>query len=160
VWDSSSDPYRRGQFGDGGLFCHRGLSPFRGASAVDVAAISTTGCALGVNHVVMNIRSIDESRQIWTAVVGQRLVGGNMRTLVVISMALAVELAASNTCVAQVIVKQEPMEGQLRTGVTVLVDDGTCGRGKIKLITSTGGDVMKGLPQRTRTCIPSQAANH
>jgi hypothetical protein len=91
--------------------------------------------------------------------VGQRLVGGNMRTLVVGSMALAVVLAASNTCIAQVIVKQEPMEGQLRTGVTVLVDDGSCGRGKIKLITSTGGDVMKGLPQRTRTCISSQAAS-
>jgi hypothetical protein len=63
---------------------------------------------------------------------------------------------------AQVIIKQEPMEGTLRTGATVLVDDGTCGAGKIKLITSTGGNgnELKGLPPRTRTCIPRQSVMH
>jgi hypothetical protein len=50
------------------------------------------------------------------------------------------------------------MEGTLRTGATVLVDDGSCGAGKIKLITSTGGNgnELKGLPPRTRSCVPRQ----
>jgi hypothetical protein len=75
------------------------------------------------------------------------------------SIALTVALAASGICSAQVVVKMEPMEGQLRTGAAVLVDDGTCGKGKIKLITATGGNgnEIKGLPPRTRTCIPRQA---
>jgi Family of unknown function (DUF6719) len=83
-----------------------------------------------------------------------------MRTLITGSVALAAVLAASGMCAAQVVVKQEPMEGQLRTGATVLVDDGTCGQGKIKLITATGGNgnEIQGLPPRTRTCIPRQAA--
>ena len=82
-----------------------------------------------------------------------------MRTLIAGSIALTVALAASGICSAQVVVKMEPMEGQLRTGATVLVDDGTCGKGKIKLITATGGNgnEIKGLPPRTRTCIPRQA---
>lgn len=83
-----------------------------------------------------------------------------MRTLVAGSIALTLVLAAGGICSAQVVVKQEPMEGQLRTGATVLVDDGTCGQGKIKLITATGGNgnELKGLPPRSRTCIPRQAA--
>jgi hypothetical protein len=82
-----------------------------------------------------------------------------MRTFIAGSLALAVALAASGICGAQVVVKMEPMEGQLRTGATVLVDDGTCGKGKIKLITATGGNgnEIKGLPPRTRTCVPRQA---
>ena len=82
-----------------------------------------------------------------------------MRTLIAGWMALTVALAASGICSAQVVVKMEPMEGQLRTGATVLVDDGTCGKGKIKLITATGGNgnEIKGLPPRTRTCVPRQA---
>jgi hypothetical protein len=82
-----------------------------------------------------------------------------MRTLIAGSAALTVALAGSGVCSAQVVVKMEPMEGQLRTGATVLVDDGTCGKGKIKLITSTGGNgnEIKGLPPRTRTCVPRQA---
>ena len=82
-----------------------------------------------------------------------------MRTLITGSLALAAILAANGPCVAQVVVKQEPMEGQLRTGATVLVDDGTCGQGKIKLITATGGNgnEKQGLPPRTRSCIPRQA---
>ena len=82
-----------------------------------------------------------------------------MRTLIAGWMALTVAFAASGICSAQVVVKMEPMEGQLRTGATVLVDDGTCGKGKIKLITATGGNgnEIKGLPPRTRTCVPRQA---
>ena len=82
-----------------------------------------------------------------------------MRTLVAGSIALTVVLGAGGICSAQVVVKQEPMEGQLRTGATVLVDDGSCGRGKIKLITATGGNgnELQGLPPRSRTCIPRQA---
>ena len=82
-----------------------------------------------------------------------------MRTLVTGSIALTVLLGAGGICSAQVVVKQEPMEGQLRTGATVLVDDGTCGAGKIKLITATGGNgnEIKGLPPRSRTCVPRQA---
>ena len=82
-----------------------------------------------------------------------------MRTLVTCSGALTLVLAASGICSAQVIVKQEPMEGQLRTGATVLVDDGTCGKGKIKLITATGGNgnELQGLPPRSRTCVARQA---
>jgi hypothetical protein len=88
-----------------------------------------------------------------------RQTGGDMRTLVTGSMALTVVLAASGICSAQVVVKKEPMEGQLRTGATVLVDDGTCGQGKIKLITATGGNgnEIKGLPPRSRTCVSRQA---
>jgi hypothetical protein len=81
-----------------------------------------------------------------------------MRTLVTGSTALSVVLAAGGICSAQVVAKQEP--GQLMTGATVLVDDGTCSKGKIKLVTATGGNgnELKGLPQRTRTCVPRQAA--
>jgi hypothetical protein len=89
-----------------------------------------------------------------------RHTGGDMRTLIAGSIALIAVLAAGGVCSAQVVVKKEPMEGQLRTGATVLVDDGTCGQGKIKLITATGGNgnEIVGLPPRSRTCVPRQAA--
>lgn len=82
-----------------------------------------------------------------------------MRMLVVGTIAFAAVLGASGICAAQVVVKQEPMEGQLRTGATVQVDDGTCGQGKIKLISATGGNgnEIQGLPPRTRTCVPRRA---
>ena len=82
-----------------------------------------------------------------------------MRALVTGSIALTIVLAAGGICRAQVIAKQEPMEGQLRTGATVFVDDGTCGKGKIKLITATGGNGNEraGLPPRTTTCVPRRA---
>ena len=83
-----------------------------------------------------------------------------MKTLIAGSIALTLSLAVSGVGSGQVDVKQEPMEGQLRTGATVLVDDGTCAKGKIKLITATGGNGNEraGLPPRTRTCVPRQAA--
>jgi hypothetical protein len=82
-----------------------------------------------------------------------------MRTIAAGSIALTLVLAAGGICSAQVVVKQEPMEGQLRTGATVLVDDGSCGQGKIKLITATGGNgnELKGLPPRSTTCVARQA---
>ncbi len=84
-----------------------------------------------------------------------------MPKLVAGSIAL-IAVFAAGICSAQVVVKQEPMEGTLRTGATVLVDDGSCGAGKIKLITSTGGNgnELKGLPPRTRTCVPRQTVLH
>jgi uncharacterized caspase-like protein len=48
------------------------------------------------------------------------------------------------------LLKREPAIGQLPTGATVLVDDGTCPRGKIKKV--VGGDVATRKP-RIRTCI-------
>ena len=84
---------------------------------------------------------------------------GSMGRLAAASLIVVLTSSISG---AQVIIKQEPMEGTLRTGAAVLVDDGTCGAGKIKLITSTGGNgnELKGLPPRTRTCIPRQSVMH
>ena len=42
----------------------------------------------------------------------------------------------------------------MRNGATVLVDDGTCGKGKIKLVTVTHGNAMPGAPLRSEKCIP------
>jgi hypothetical protein len=75
-----------------------------------------------------------------------------MRTLITGSAALAAVLAASGMCVAQVVVKHEPLD--MRNGATVLVDDGTCGKGKIKLVTVTHGNAMPGAPVREAKCIP------
>ena len=75
-----------------------------------------------------------------------------MRTIVG-SAALAVLLAASSFCKAETVVKQEPFEGQMLPGAVILVDDGTCGKGKIKEV--TGGEVGAMNPRpRTRRCIP------
>jgi hypothetical protein len=61
-------------------------------------------------------------------------------------------VAASGVCSAQVVVKQEPLD--MRNGATVLVDDGTCGKGKIKLVTVTHGNAMPGAPLREAKRIP------
>ena len=84
-----------------------------------------------------------------------------MGKLIAGSVAL-IAVFAAGVCDAQVVVKREPMEGTLRTGATVLVDDGTCGAGKIKLISSTGGNgnELKGLPPRTRTCVARKTVLH
>jgi hypothetical protein len=68
------------------------------------------------------------------------------------SVALAALLSASGMCAAQVVVKQEPLD--MRNGATVMVDDGTCGKGKIKLVTVTHGNAMPGAPSREAKCIP------
>ena len=75
-----------------------------------------------------------------------------MKTIVG-SAALALFLAASGACNAQTVVKQEPFEGNMVPGSVILVDDGTCGKGKIKQV--TGGEVGAMNPRpRTRKCIP------
>jgi hypothetical protein len=66
--------------------------------------------------------------------------------------ALAFLLAAISSN-AQVVVKQEPLDGKMVPGGIVLVDDGTCGKGKIKEV--TGGEIGAMNPRpRTRRCIP------
>jgi hypothetical protein len=66
--------------------------------------------------------------------------------------ALAYLLAAGGSSDAQV-VKQEPFEGQMVPGAVILVDDGTCGKGKIKQV--TGGEIEAMDPRpRSRKCIP------
>jgi hypothetical protein len=67
--------------------------------------------------------------------------------------ALACLLAASGPCNAQPVVKQEPFDGKMLPGAVVLVDDGSCGKGRIKEV--TGGEVGAMDPRpRTRRCIP------
>jgi hypothetical protein len=57
---------------------------------------------------------------------------------------------------AQMVVKQEPFDGQMVPGQVILVDDGTCGRGRIKQV--TGGEIGAMNPRpRTRTCVPKAA---
>ena len=64
---------------------------------------------------------------------------------------LACLLAAGSSSNAQV-VKQEPFEGKMVPGAVVLVDDGSCGKGKIKEV--TGGEIGAMDPRpRTRKCI-------
>ena len=72
---------------------------------------------------------------------------------VVGSVALALLLALGGACGAQTVVKQEPWEGKMEPGQVILVDDGTCGKGKIKEV--TGGELGAMNPRpRTRKCIP------
>jgi hypothetical protein len=68
------------------------------------------------------------------------------------SAVLALLLAAPAICNAQVL-KSEPAAGALASGVVVLVDDGTCGKGKIKQV--TGGNNMNGGTggDRQKKCI-------
>jgi hypothetical protein len=70
---------------------------------------------------------------------------------------IAALLLAAGPVLAQQALKSEPLPGQLGSGETVLVDDGTCGPGKIKQITGGsdkdrvgGGQSGK---QRSRKCI-------
>ena len=54
------------------------------------------------------------------------------------------------------ILKQEPPMGGLREGQTVLVDDGTCPKGEIKLVTGGNHKQVGGTKdiRRTTSCIP------
>jgi hypothetical protein len=53
------------------------------------------------------------------------------------------------------VVKQEPFDGQMVPGAAILVDDGMCGKGKIKQV--TGGELGAMNPSpRTRKCIPKE----
>ena len=75
-----------------------------------------------------------------------------MKTLITGLAALILFVAASGAGNAQVVVKQQPLD--MRNGATVLVDDGSCGKGKIKLVTVTHGNAMPGVPARAEKCIP------
>ena len=65
---------------------------------------------------------------------------------------LALLGAASSSSNAQVL-KQEPLEGKMVPGSVLLVDDGTCGKGKFKQVTGGETGAMNPRP-RTRKCIP------
>ena len=67
----------------------------------------------------------------------------------------ALVLLVVNTSHAQV-VKQEPFEGKMVPGSIILVDDGSCGKGKIKQVTGGETDAMNPRP-RIRKCIPKNA---
>jgi hypothetical protein len=67
-------------------------------------------------------------------------------------------VAMSPAAFGQNVVKQEPGPGLLGCGATVLVDDGTCGKGKIKQV--TGGCNMNAAASssgagagRQRKCV-------
>jgi hypothetical protein len=77
--------------------------------------------------------------------------GGNMRTTIGLAT-LALFLASNGICNAQVTVKQEPI--YLLQGTSVLVDDSTCGPGKIKLVTAGNWNPMFGNENRVKKCIP------
>lgn len=50
------------------------------------------------------------------------------------------------------VVKQEPFIGMMSPGAIILVDDGTCGKGRIKEV--TGGEVAPAIERpRTRRCV-------
>jgi hypothetical protein len=71
-----------------------------------------------------------------------------------IAIALAIVVLASASR-AQSVVKTEPPMGAMREGETVLVDDGTCPKGKIKLVVG-GNHVKAGGTKnivRTRSCV-------
>ena len=78
-----------------------------------------------------------------------------MKTLSIVGV-LAISGGAA---LSQEILKREPPRGVLKTGTTVLVDDGSCPRGQIKQVTGGtlgsggtrgGGGVAQG---RERRCI-------
>ena len=73
------------------------------------------------------------------------------QTLLKTATVLLLLVVAGDICNAQVVVKQEPLD--MRNGATVLVDDGTCGKGKIKLVTVTHGNAISGAPLREAKCI-------
>lgn len=71
-----------------------------------------------------------------------------------IVLALTV-LAVTNSALSARTVQQEPVMGGMREGERVLVDDGSCGPGKIKEVIG-GNHVKAGGTQhieRTRRCI-------
>ena len=79
-----------------------------------------------------------------------------MKSLMCSSMVLGLLLAASGACNAVEVLKQKPPKGAYAPGEKFLVDDGTCGRGKIKEVTI--GDwsyhMDAGMvPPRQRRCV-------
>lgn len=75
-----------------------------------------------------------------------------MKMLMTLLAASILVAAARGSCNAQVVVKKEPLD--MRNGATVLVDDGTCGKGMLKRVTVTHGNPMSGAPLRAIKCVP------
>ena len=79
-----------------------------------------------------------------------------MKSLTRLSMALVLLLAVCGVCNAVEVLKQEPPLGSAAPGEKFLVDDGSCGRGKIKEVTigqwSYHMDASM-TPPRQRRCI-------
>jgi hypothetical protein len=73
----------------------------------------------------------------------------------IIGTAVILFVGACGICDAQVVVKQEPLD--MRNGATVLVDDGTCGKGKIKLVTVTHGNAMPGALRARQNAFRDEA---
>ena len=70
----------------------------------------------------------------------------------IVALAALATLLAAGSSDAQV-VKQEPFDGKMLPGAVILVDDGSCGKGKIKEV--TGGEIGAMDPRpRTRRSIP------
>jgi hypothetical protein len=78
---------------------------------------------------------------------------GGIRVLVA-----AFAVIVSTACGAQML-KKEPGAGQLAAGAVVLVDDGTCGPGKVKQVTGgsnmsmSGGQMLTTGSARKRKCV-------
>jgi hypothetical protein len=66
-------------------------------------------------------------------------------------IAIGLLVGGSSLCGAEVL-KQEPPAGSVPLGQKVLVDDGTCGPGKIKEITGGSNDRMNPIRRGSR-CI-------
>ncbi|WP_293858379.1 DUF6719 family protein [uncultured Alsobacter sp.] len=69
-----------------------------------------------------------------------------------LALVLAGCLAVATPAFAQQILKKEPERGELRKGQTVYVDDGTCPKGQIKVVTA-GNNVGSGGRARQKECI-------
>ena len=81
-----------------------------------------------------------------------------MKTIAIGMTVFAMAIGVSSLSNAQQMLKQEPGAGQVPAGSVVLVDDGKCGKGKIKQVTGgsnmSGGQMVAGGSSRTRKCIP------
>jgi hypothetical protein len=75
-----------------------------------------------------------------------------MKTIVA-STTLVLFFASNGIGNAQVVLKQEPVQ-VMQQGASVLVDDGTCGKGKIKQVSAGNWNAMYGNENRVRKCIP------
>lgn len=64
-------------------------------------------------------------------------------------------MAITGSTYAQPVLQQEPPKGALRPGQQVFVDDGTCGPGKLKLVTGgiSTSDGAEKRAQRKYECI-------
>ncbi len=65
-------------------------------------------------------------------------------------LAFALTIAVTAPAAAQKVLTKEPAKGALKSGEVELVDDGSCGPGKIKEV--RGGKEDNGV-RRTRTCV-------